>query len=41
VQRNKDLVPNEEQESRDLLKKIFLEKGIKVHTEMTATSASD
>lgn len=41
VQRNKDLVPNEEPESRDLLKKIFLEKGIEVYTEMTATSASD
>jgi len=41
VQRNKDLVPNEEQESRDLLRKIFEDKGINVHTEMTATSGSD
>jgi len=41
VQRNKDLIPKEEQESRDLLRKIFEEKGIEVHTEMTATSWTD
>ncbi len=41
VQRNKDLIPQEEQESRELLKKIFEEKGIEVYTEMTATSWTD
>jgi len=39
VQRNKDLVPHEEKESRDLLRKIFEAKGISVHTWMTFKSA--
>jgi len=41
VQRNKDLIPQEEQESRDLLRKIFEEKGIEVYTNMTAVSWTD